>query len=61
MLIRSDLGKKCRFTTPEPRSGMDDQSKASTVAARTIGAVRSGPFTSSMLAIESFLFGVTVR
>ena len=40
---------------------LSDHSKPSTVAARTIGAVRSLPFTSSMLAIVSFFPGVTVR
>ncbi len=40
---------------------MDDHSNPSTVAARTIGAVRSDPFTSSMPAITSFFPGVTVR
>ena len=38
-----------------------DHSNPSTVAARTIGAVRSLPFTSSMLAIVSFFPGMTVR
>ena len=38
-----------------------DHSKPSTVAARTIGAERSLPFTSSMLAIVCFFPGTTVR